>query len=415
MLARESKRQSRRHDLKLELPTDEIVEIKNVETTLRVSKFKLRIEKEFGIPCFLQRLSYLDAVDLPDDSNLEHSDVVPGATIRLSTWSNWDLFLCAALQGDLRRLLADGDVLGMTNWHKKRAWTLTYLAAHYGHFEILLRMLGTGAVSVNDTTESGRTPLHAAAYRGNWKCLCALLEKGADITITDNDGRTALDLSKIGSKETCRKCEKSLNFCAWNLQKKEIAERNKNRKPSLQVLRYEGERRAHQFADSTLQTWYTGEHAQIYMSHPTNPVSLPPQKKTRRRQSQQYTRRARMSLGNTTQFNEASRMSQTASIRGASCASGAYMESRQDSDDLDGKHRINKQAVDQDWFDPQRAREFVPTGRDLLAYSADALHKHKHIPARVIPSPASLLPPKHTPSPCIFEKWSVHSRADSRR
>ena len=398
MLPREGRRRTGRFSLKLKLPTNDIVEIKSVEMSSKVSSIKLYIEKEFGIPCFLQRLNYLDAVDLPDHTNLQHSDVVPGGTIRLSTWSNWDLFLCSALRADLRRLLAEGDVLGMDEWHKKRAWTLMYVSAHYGHFEILLRMLGTGTVDVNQTTDSGRTALHAAAYRGHWKCLCALLEKGADITVTDIDGCTALDLSRIGSNETCRQCEKSLNFCAWNLQKKKIAKRDKDRKPSLQVLRFEGERKAHQYADSSLHPWFKGEYAQVYLARPPNPVSLPAQRNMRKAHGHLK------SLSTSTQFTG------TLGI-----TLGISPTETCNVDNLDIEHKINKNAEDSEWFDPHRAKEFVPSGRDLLAYSEEALHQNKHIPDRVVPSPASLLPPKRTPSPSIFGRRSVHSRTDSRR
>uniref|UniRef100_A0A1X7SVV1 Uncharacterized protein n=1 Tax=Amphimedon queenslandica TaxID=400682 RepID=A0A1X7SVV1_AMPQE len=39
----------------------------------------------------------------------------------------------------------------------------------------------------------GWTPLICAATRGHTQVLTMLLEKGADITATDNDGITALD------------------------------------------------------------------------------------------------------------------------------------------------------------------------------------------------------------------------------
>jgi hypothetical protein len=279
----------------------------------------------------------------------------------------------------------------MDEWHQKRAWTLLYISAHYGHFEILLRMLGTGTVDVNQTTKSGRTALHAAAYKGHWKCLCALLEKGSDITITDIDGYTALDLSRIGSNGTCRQCEKSLNFCAWNLQKKEIAKRDKDRKLSLQVLRYEGERRAHQYSDSSLHPWFRGEYAQLYLAHPPNPVPLATKRNMRNKVDGQV-------------------KSQTPSTQ----ITGTREISPADTQIIDKLDIRSKSADDSEWFDPHRAKEFVPSRRDLIAYSEEALQQNKHVPDRVIPSPASLLPPKHTPSPITFGRRSLHSRTDSR-
>ncbi|XP_062501021.1 uncharacterized protein LOC134178212 isoform X2 [Corticium candelabrum] len=407
MLARDPKRRFR---IKLRLPTDDIVEMTSLSPNTSVFSVKLSIEKEFGVPCFLQRLSYLDSVDLSETSNLQQNDVVSGGTIRLRTWNNWHSLVCAALTGDIRDLLNCGGELETTDWDKKRIWTLLYLAAFYGRFEVVLQVIENRSVNVNKISQSGRTALHAAAYRGNWKCLCALLEKGADITITDNDGYTALDLAKIGSSETCKDCEKSLTFCSWNLQKNKMIRRNKYNKLSQKILRYEGERQAHLFADSTLQTWYTGEYAQMYVSQTPNPVSLPSKKKP------VWMKRAGSSLPplkcdsqpTTTQ----STLSQTESATSprASRSSDRDMESG-----LDDSDNEQKQMGDQEWFDPVRAREIVPTGPDLIAYSEKGLRRRLHIRARVIPSPSSLQPPRRMPSSCKFEKRrGTDSRTDSR-
>ena len=42
----------------------------------------------------------------------------------------------------------------------------------------------------------GQTALHLAAYRGHLASATRLLEGGADLTLRDNDGKTALDWAR---------------------------------------------------------------------------------------------------------------------------------------------------------------------------------------------------------------------------
>ena len=375
MFAKKPRKPKAQFKLRVELPTDVVVDLEKINPTTKVSQFKLHIEKELGIPSNLQRLSYLDAVDLPDATNLQHSDIVSEATIRLSTWTNWDALLCSSLRGDARSLLARGDVdvdgaPSSSPWHRKRAWTALYVAAHWGHFDVLLRMLERG-VDVNERAPSGRTALHAAAYMGNWKCLCALLEKGADISVLDESGSTALDLAKSQSKPQCKQCERSLTFCSWNLQKKSIEERERDLVVSVDKLRENGDRRAHQFADSSLRTWLKGDQSQLYMFHTPNPFPCPPPPRGKAKPK-------RVLFASTSSRR-----------RGGGGGGGG------------------------NWFDQDRAMDFVPSGRDLMMYSESALQGKKHRPVRVVPSPSSLRPPSITPSPLMFARRSVRSRSDS--
>ena len=55
----------------------------------------------------------------------------------------------------------------------------------------------------NVQSSEGFTPLHIAAIWGRREALNLLLEHGADATIPDADGKTALDWAREESKDAC--------------------------------------------------------------------------------------------------------------------------------------------------------------------------------------------------------------------
>lgn len=71
---------------------------------------------------------------------------------------------------------------------------------------------------MDETDDSGWTALHCASYKGNYRLISLLLEKGADSTITNPEGTTALiyflrfALSLPSSGGAC--CSKRLLLCA---------------------------------------------------------------------------------------------------------------------------------------------------------------------------------------------------------
>jgi hypothetical protein len=71
-----------------------------------------------------------------------------------------------------------------------------HLAANMRHTEIVKLLLAVPGISVNAVGNHGFTPLHEAAYRGITEMVKLLLAAGADISVRDVNGRTALDLAR---------------------------------------------------------------------------------------------------------------------------------------------------------------------------------------------------------------------------
>ena len=69
-------------------------------------------------------------------------------------------------------------------------------AAWGGHEEIVRALLQHGA-DVNRTDDEGRTALIAAAYMGHSEIVEHLLDYGAEIDHADSDGRTALSVAAL--------------------------------------------------------------------------------------------------------------------------------------------------------------------------------------------------------------------------
>lgn len=67
-----------------------------------------------------------------------------------------------------------------------------HLASRNGH-KTVVEVLLTAGVNVNLLTTSG-TALHEAALCGKDSVVRTLLDYGSDLSVTDSDGRTALDL-----------------------------------------------------------------------------------------------------------------------------------------------------------------------------------------------------------------------------
>ena len=75
--------------------------------------------------------------------------------------------------------------------------TMLAIAALMGHTEIVAVLLEQHDADVNVKSRDGGTALHAAAFLGRAETVKLLLEKGADITLRDNMGSTAINAAKL--------------------------------------------------------------------------------------------------------------------------------------------------------------------------------------------------------------------------
>lgn len=88
-----------------------------------------------------------------------------------------------------------GELTAQPNAKGLDDWTALHLAANSGSGEICALLLTVAQVEVDARSTTRRTPLHIAALCGFPDILDMLLQRGADINATDNDGYTALHLA----------------------------------------------------------------------------------------------------------------------------------------------------------------------------------------------------------------------------
>jgi len=108
----------------------------------------------------------------------------------------------AAQDGDeaeLRRLIERG---GNVNWHNPddSGRTALICASIYGREGCVRLLLEAKAIEVNAKSNTGWTALHWAACHGYLAIAKRLLEGGADPTLRDNQGKTAIDLARENGK-----------------------------------------------------------------------------------------------------------------------------------------------------------------------------------------------------------------------
>ena len=110
--------------------------------------------------------------------------------------------------GNLRKIKAfveklDEKTLGERLANRKGVFGYTPLheAVASGKADVLDYLLEkTNNTHVNCRANSGYTPLHLAASSGHGACVRKLLEHGADISITDEYGRTPKQTAELSSK-----------------------------------------------------------------------------------------------------------------------------------------------------------------------------------------------------------------------
>ena len=99
-------------------------------------------------------------------------------------------------QGDLvlvKRLLSQGADVNSTD---RDGWSVLHFPAPTVCVEVVKTLIEAGANLNAQTKKSKWTPLHFAAYsESSLDAAIALLNAGADVTLTDAAGRTPFDMS----------------------------------------------------------------------------------------------------------------------------------------------------------------------------------------------------------------------------
>eukprot|EP00062_Callorhinchus_milii_P002926 gi/632939627/ref/XP_007910785.1/ PREDICTED: ankyrin repeat domain-containing protein 60 [Callorhinchus milii] len=264
------------YNLKVRLQsTGELFWVKDSSDVMTITEMKSKLELVAGVPRKLQRLTYLDEGDLPDNTTLEYNDVVRRGTIIMKTWGQdgWDKILTAAAKGAVSQLSEMGVTKDSTfntpnsrrmnaaqreEWIAERASASLFIAAHRGHHSMVKFLLENGANTVTKT-EIGNTALHVAALMGKSECIDQLLSFGALMSTPNNEGVTPQNYAqKRGNQASTRK----FLLHQWKLRSASIHLR--------QHLDY-SDLFPHQKFDSSLKTWRKGTHAKLYMLNLSKP------------------------------------------------------------------------------------------------------------------------------------------------
>lgn len=123
--------------------------------------------------------------------------------------------------GNLRKVRGfvdqlDGETLTEKLANRKGVFGYTPLheAVASGHQKVLDYLLSsTENAHVNCRANSGYTPLHLAASSGHGECVKVLLNHGADISITDEYGKTPKQTAELSSKGSIVRLLRSEGEC----------------------------------------------------------------------------------------------------------------------------------------------------------------------------------------------------------
>jgi hypothetical protein len=133
----------------------------------------------------------------------------PGAAGNLDTdespSANKD-FRDLAMHGSVERMkaLQDDETnkknvdVNSTEAYSKR--TAMHKAAYFGHANVIEYLIGIEGCDVNAKDADGDTPLQDAARHGHTEVVALLLQAGADKSVQNMDGKTALDLAHAQEK-----------------------------------------------------------------------------------------------------------------------------------------------------------------------------------------------------------------------
>lgn len=82
------------------------------------------------------------------------------------------------------------------NGFDKSGSTALHWAAYGGHIDCVIQLLNVPRISINVQNKLGDTALHNAAWKGRADIVDALLQKGADKTLKNNEKSTPYNLAR---------------------------------------------------------------------------------------------------------------------------------------------------------------------------------------------------------------------------
>ncbi|XP_068704726.1 ankyrin repeat domain-containing protein 60-like [Montipora foliosa] len=182
---------NRAFTVKIVLPFDEKIEISDVFSSTGVLELKDRIEVLTGIPRHLQRLTYLDDMDMDDKKNLSFFHVVPNSTFKIKLWPHWISLMNAAYYGDVKGVMNSHirQVVAGRGFFKQmafnhRGYVALFIASHRGHAHVVSRLIDFG-ITASRKMPSGRSAIHVAIFKKRVNCVNLLIGKAKGIQEED--------------------------------------------------------------------------------------------------------------------------------------------------------------------------------------------------------------------------------------
>lgn len=125
----------------------------------------------------------------------------PATNVNLANKSGENALMMAAFDGDLPTVKML--VLDKKASVNKQGWAPIHYAATNGHLQIVEFLMAHGA-RVNAFSPSETTPLMMAIGSGNEQLIKYLLDNGADLSLRNHEGYTAIDIAQLFGKDDIR-------------------------------------------------------------------------------------------------------------------------------------------------------------------------------------------------------------------
>lgn len=125
----------------------------------------------------------------------------PATNVNFANKSGENALMMAAFDGDLPTVKML--VLDKKASVNKQGWAPIHYAATNGHLQIVEFLMAHGA-RVNAFSPSETTPLMMAIGSGNEQLIKYLLDNGADLSLRNHEGYTAIDIAQLFGKDDIR-------------------------------------------------------------------------------------------------------------------------------------------------------------------------------------------------------------------